>query len=222
MPFFLPSFIPAAREDRPRRGCGPATLSHHPSTPPVITHCAVISSPCPAFLPCLALQHEKIIRGVAVSLALIQYGREEEAEGMIEQMTSELVGGSCCSSLPGLRVVIMLWSGCVHAVIMLWSGGAVARLPLCTLSSTPQPYRGSPLISGLSLLLAQGPILLLGCRAWLCQAAVARQAYNRFCPPPPAPGPHPALRRHVCHRPGLLRHLQQRGHPEAAALCCVG
>ncbi|PRW45196.1 26S proteasome non-ATPase regulatory subunit 1-like protein A-like [Chlorella sorokiniana] len=35
-------------------------------------------------------QHEKIIRGVAVGLALVQYGREEAAEGMVEQMTREL------------------------------------------------------------------------------------------------------------------------------------
>ncbi|KAL4448567.1 hypothetical protein ABPG75_005786 [Micractinium tetrahymenae] len=35
-------------------------------------------------------QHEKIIRGVAVGLALVQYGREEAAETMIEQMTGEL------------------------------------------------------------------------------------------------------------------------------------
>ncbi|KAI3426179.1 hypothetical protein D9Q98_008556 [Chlorella vulgaris] len=35
-------------------------------------------------------QHEKIIRGVAVGLALVHYGREEAAEGMIEQMTREL------------------------------------------------------------------------------------------------------------------------------------
>ncbi|KAL4423070.1 hypothetical protein ABPG77_005875 [Micractinium sp. CCAP 211/92] len=35
-------------------------------------------------------QHEKIIRGVAVGLALIQYGREEAAETMIEQMAGEL------------------------------------------------------------------------------------------------------------------------------------
>ncbi|GIL52990.1 hypothetical protein Vafri_8707 [Volvox africanus] len=32
-------------------------------------------------------QHEKIIRGVALGLALMQYGREEAAEGLIEQMT---------------------------------------------------------------------------------------------------------------------------------------
>ncbi|KAI7845077.1 hypothetical protein COHA_001442 [Chlorella ohadii] len=35
-------------------------------------------------------QHEKIIRGVAVGLALVQYGREEAAEPMVEQMTREL------------------------------------------------------------------------------------------------------------------------------------
>ena len=36
---------------------------------------------------------------MAVGLALVQYGREEGAEGMIEQMTQELVRrgqGQCC------------------------------------------------------------------------------------------------------------------------------
>ena len=47
---------------------------------------------CVAAASSLALQHEKIIRGVAVGLALVQYGREEGAEVLIEQMTRELVG----------------------------------------------------------------------------------------------------------------------------------
>ncbi|KXZ53597.1 hypothetical protein GPECTOR_6g514 [Gonium pectorale] len=34
-------------------------------------------------------QHEKIIRGVALGLALMQYGREEAAESLIEQMTRD-------------------------------------------------------------------------------------------------------------------------------------
>ncbi|KAG2454480.1 hypothetical protein HYH02_001498 [Chlamydomonas schloesseri] len=34
-------------------------------------------------------QHEKIIRGVALGLALMQYGREEAAEALIEQMTRD-------------------------------------------------------------------------------------------------------------------------------------
>ncbi|GLI59879.1 hypothetical protein VaNZ11_001794 [Volvox africanus] len=34
-------------------------------------------------------QHEKIIRGVALGLALMQYGREEAAEGLVEQMTRD-------------------------------------------------------------------------------------------------------------------------------------
>lgn len=34
-------------------------------------------------------QHEKIIRGVAMGLALIMYGREESAETLIEQMTRD-------------------------------------------------------------------------------------------------------------------------------------
>lgn len=46
--------------------------------------------PVPPF-PFAQPQHEKIIRGVAVGLALVQYGREEAAETLLEQMTSELV-----------------------------------------------------------------------------------------------------------------------------------
>jgi 26S proteasome regulatory subunit N2 len=32
-------------------------------------------------------QHEKIIRGVAMGMALIMYGREEGADTLIEQLT---------------------------------------------------------------------------------------------------------------------------------------
>ena len=38
-------------------------------------------------------QHEKIIRGVSVGLALVMYGREEGAETLIEQMTRDQVMG---------------------------------------------------------------------------------------------------------------------------------
>jgi 26S proteasome regulatory subunit N2 len=34
-------------------------------------------------------QHEKIIRGLALGLALIAYGREEEADSLIEQLTRD-------------------------------------------------------------------------------------------------------------------------------------
>ena len=31
-------------------------------------------------------QHEKILRGLAIGIALVQYGRLEEADGLIEQL----------------------------------------------------------------------------------------------------------------------------------------
>lgn len=34
-------------------------------------------------------QHEKIIRGIAIGLAITAYGREEGAEGLIEQMSRD-------------------------------------------------------------------------------------------------------------------------------------
>jgi hypothetical protein len=34
-------------------------------------------------------QHEKIIRGIAIGLALIMYGREEEADALISQLTTD-------------------------------------------------------------------------------------------------------------------------------------
>ena len=67
-------------------GCGKPTLPSTPAHQPLSLPCL-----CLPALPCPPVQHEKIIRGVAVGLALVQYGREEGAEGMIEQMTRELV-----------------------------------------------------------------------------------------------------------------------------------
>ena len=57
------------------------------------------SEPCPLLAPQAAemlsyahdTQHEKIIRGVAVGLSLIMYGREEGADALIEQMTRDQV-----------------------------------------------------------------------------------------------------------------------------------
>lgn len=38
-------------------------------------------------------QHEKIIRGIAVGIALMMFGKEEEADGLIEQLKSDKVRG---------------------------------------------------------------------------------------------------------------------------------
>lgn len=70
-------------------------------------HCAAAALliPLPAGGVALALpQHEKIIRGVAVGLALVQYGREEAAEGMVEQMTRELVRPAAAPAAPAAGV----------------------------------------------------------------------------------------------------------------------
>ena len=37
-------------------------------------------------------QHEKIIRGLAVGISMIMYGREEEADVLIEQLCTDKVG----------------------------------------------------------------------------------------------------------------------------------
>lgn len=37
-------------------------------------------------------QHEKIIRGLAVGIAFVYYGRQEEADGIIDILCAEKVG----------------------------------------------------------------------------------------------------------------------------------
>jgi 26S proteasome regulatory subunit N2 len=44
-------------------------------------------------------QHEKIIRGLAVGIALIMYAREEKADAVIEQLTIDKVHPSSSLSL---------------------------------------------------------------------------------------------------------------------------
>jgi Proteasome/cyclosome repeat len=40
-------------------------------------------------------QHEKIIRGLALGLALIMFGKEDKADAFIEQLCSDKVCGEC-------------------------------------------------------------------------------------------------------------------------------
>ena len=42
-------------------------------------------------------QHEKIIRGLAVGLSFLMYGKQEEADALIEQLTTDKVCSSCMS-----------------------------------------------------------------------------------------------------------------------------
>jgi len=37
-------------------------------------------------------QHEKIIRGLAIGLSFLMYGKQEEADGLIETLTADKVG----------------------------------------------------------------------------------------------------------------------------------
>ena len=45
-------------------------------------------------------QHEKIIRGLAIGLAFLFYGRQEEADGMVKQLLAEKVCECSCVAQP--------------------------------------------------------------------------------------------------------------------------
>lgn len=38
-------------------------------------------------------QHEKIIRGLAIGISFLMYGKEEEADGLIEKLLGDAVSG---------------------------------------------------------------------------------------------------------------------------------
>lgn len=61
-------------------------------------------------------QHEKIIRGLAIGLAMASYGREENADGLIEQLTTD----QARNFLPSSTVVACF--------IMLQAAQAIALL----------------------------------------------------------------------------------------------
>lgn len=129
---------------------------------------------------------------MAVGLALVQYGREEAAEGMVEQMTRELVGAAALvpSVLPAA-----------------WIGAALRQGRSAGFGERPRKLAGKdarrlPAVWVHVLGLPLSPELALS--TWLALQ-----------------DPRPAVWRHVCAGPRLLRHLQQRRHPKAAALCGV-
>jgi 26S proteasome regulatory subunit N2 len=45
-------------------------------------------------------QHEKIIRGLAVGLSLLMYGKQEEADGLIDTLMGDQVSLSTSRSVP--------------------------------------------------------------------------------------------------------------------------
>jgi 26S proteasome regulatory subunit N2 len=51
--------------------------------------------------------HEKIIRALGISLALVMYGKEQQADGLIEQM--------CNSKDSTIRYGAMFTIGCAYA-----------------------------------------------------------------------------------------------------------
>lgn len=91
--------VPAACEDPPSssghslccgrlRCCtGWCLIPSGSRPPPTLLSIRTHTAPCAP--PCLGLQHEKIIRGLAMGLALISYGIEEAADTLIEQMARE-------------------------------------------------------------------------------------------------------------------------------------
>lgn len=69
----------------------------------------------------LSLQHEKIIRGLAMGLALISYGIEEAADTLIEQMARE--------QDPILRYGAMYVLGMAYRCAL--RSGLIAEVPSC-------------------------------------------------------------------------------------------
>lgn len=41
-------------------------------------------------------QHEKIIRGLAVGISLLMFGKQEEADALIDTLMADKVGLPCC------------------------------------------------------------------------------------------------------------------------------
>ena len=50
-------------------------------------------------------QHEKIIRGLAVGISLIMYGKEEKADALIDQLLDDKVTGGCKRMYSLLRTI---------------------------------------------------------------------------------------------------------------------
>ncbi|OZJ03048.1 hypothetical protein BZG36_03705, partial [Bifiguratus adelaidae] len=82
-------------------------------------------------------QHEKIIRGLAVGMALIMYGREEQADGIIEQLSED-------------KDAILRYGG-IHALAMAYAGTgnnkAIRRLLHVAVSDVNDDVRRSAVIA---------------------------------------------------------------------------
>ncbi|KAJ3279081.1 proteasome regulatory particle base subunit [Borealophlyctis nickersoniae] len=101
-------------------------------------------------------QHEKMIRGLALGISMIMYGREEEADVLIEQLCSDKVGAValCC--------IFSLYSPFSHtaAVAMAYSGTgnnkAIRRLLHVAVSDVNDDVRRAA-VTALGFLLFRTP-----------------------------------------------------------------
>jgi 26S proteasome regulatory subunit N2 len=69
-------------------------------------------------------QHEKIIRGLAVGLSFLMYGKQEEADGLIETLTTDKVGDPilCEVQVRGRPQDPILRYGGIYAIAMAYAG----------------------------------------------------------------------------------------------------
>lgn len=81
--------------------------------------------------------HEKIIRALGISLALIMYGKEQQADGLIEQM--------CNSKDSTIRYGAMFTIGCAYAGTA--SSSAIRRLLKFAVSDTSDDVKRAALMN---------------------------------------------------------------------------
>lgn len=105
--------------------------------------------------------HEKIIRGLALGLALTAYGREEGADALVEQMSRD-------------QDPILRW-GAMHALGLAYRGtannGAIARLLHCAVTDVSDDVRRAAVMCLGFVLLGnpeqvRPPLGRAACRGW--------------------------------------------------------
>ena len=110
-------------------------------------------------------KHEKIIRGLAVGLALIYYGRQEEAEGIVDQLMGDKVSGSrrllerWCAKWMRPQDPILRYGG-VYTLALAYAGtsnnAAIRRLLHVAVSDTSDDVRRAA-VTALAFLLFKNP-----------------------------------------------------------------
>ena len=74
-------------------------------------------------------QHEKIIRGLAMGVAFIYYGRQEEADGVVEKLLGDKVpdirtaNRACVNGFWGIGFDSALWGRVYACTCVCWDGG---------------------------------------------------------------------------------------------------